>query len=132
MFALLVFGTYLERKIGSKKFLFIYLISGILGNVAYFLTSPFSNIPALGASGAIYGTIGTLAMLEPSLIVYVNFFFPMPLIFLAFLWILLSFIGMFIPSSIAHQAHLAGLLFGLLYGYILRKRRRVRYYYYFV
>ena len=121
MFALIMFGNYLELRVGSRKFLEIFLIAGIVGNLAYFLTNPFGKIPAVGASGGIYGIIGALAMIQPSLIVYVGYV-PMPLIFAALIWALISFIGMFIPSNIAHQAHLAGLIVGALYGYRIRKK----------
>ncbi|MCD6371753.1 MAG: rhomboid family intramembrane serine protease [Candidatus Aenigmarchaeota archaeon] len=132
MFALLTFGNYLELKIKPKKFLLVFFASGILGNLAYFLTSPTSSIPAVGASGAIFGIIGTLAILYPHLIVYF-FYVPMPLVFAAFFWTLISIVGMFIPSQIAHQSHLAGLLFGMIYGYYLKKKaskRKVIYYWY--
>jgi len=83
------------------------------------------SIPAVGASGAIYGIIGSLAALRPFEIVYV-FFAPMPLIVMAFIWAVISFFGIFVPSAIAHAAHLSGLLTGYALGYILKKRRGER------
>ena len=120
MFALFTFGSYLENVIGRKKFLTLFFVSGFLGNLAYFILDPFSSVPAVGASGAIYGIIGCLALLRPSLIVYINWV-PVPLIIAAIIWLFISFVGMFLPSHIAHEAHLAGLLFGLFYGRKLKR-----------
>ena len=133
MFALFFFGNYLESLVGRKTFSKIFLISGIFGNIIFFLLNINSNIPAVGASGAIFGIIGALASLKPYAIVYV-YFVPMPLIVAALLWAVGEFVGMFLPSSIAHAAHFGGLLVGYLYGEFLKKIfakryiRRIRWY----
>ena len=135
MFALFLFGIYLESKIGSRKFLLGYFLSGIIGNLGFLLLSPNSTIPALGASGAIYGVLGTLAILEPTLIIYVDFI-PMPMIVAAIIWLLTSLAGIFgPPTGIGYQAHLFGLLFGFFYGYYLKREEKNKpytsYYYYY-
>lgn len=124
MIALFIFGIYLESRIKEKQFLLIFFAAGILGNFAYWLTAPYGTIPAVGASGAIYGVMGMLAMLYPGLVVYYFGFAPMPMIFAAFLWFVMEFTGMFVPSGIAHQAHLAGLIAGSLYGLYVRRDRK--------
>lgn len=124
MIALFMFGNYLESRISEKQFLIIFIISGLLGNLAYYLTYPLGTTPALGASGAVYGIMGMLAILYPGLVVYYFGVFPIPMIFAAFLWFAMEFSGMFIPSNIAHQAHLAGLVFGMIYGLYVRKTKR--------
>jgi len=124
MFALYMFGSYLEARVSRAQFLYLLFAAGVLGNVAYWLTDPLGTIPAVGASGAIYGVMGMLAVLYPTLTVYVGYM-PMPMVFAAVLWFLLEFTGMFVPSSIAHQAHLAGLVLGVAYGlYVKRQRSR--------
>ncbi len=123
MFALFMFGLYLEARVTEKQFLTIFFVAGIMGNIAYWLTDPSGIIPAVGASGAIYGIMGMLAILYPGLIVYIGYV-PMPMIFAAVIWFLMEFTGMFTPSNIAHQAHLAGLIIGALYGFYVRKQRR--------
>ncbi len=126
MFALFMFGTFLESRIGPKNFLAVFFLAGILGNFAYFALAPNSKIPAVGASGAIFGIIGTLAILYPRLVVWMGLM-PMPIIFAAFIWAIISFIGIFTAGGgIAHEAHLAGLLFGGLYGFYLRKKMLYR------
>jgi membrane associated rhomboid family serine protease len=126
MLALFFFGLYLERLVSQKIYLTIFFTSGIFGNILFLLTTFDPSIPAVGASGAIYGIIGALAALRPFAIVYV-YFTPMPLIVMAFIWALISFIGIFVPSQIAHAAHLSGLITGYLIGYFLKKREGKRY-----
>lgn len=122
MFALFLFGIFLESRIGSGRFLIIFFVAGIFGNIGYLLTSYNSTIPAIGASGAVYGILGTLAVLHPTLIVWVGFT-PLPIIVLAAIWLIMSILGLFSPpTGIAHEAHLAGLLIGIFYGIYLRKK----------
>lgn len=123
MFALFMFGVYLESILTDKQFLLTFFSAGILGNVAYMLTSPFGTIPAVGASGAIYGIMGLLAILRPSLIVYVGYM-PMPMIVAAGFWTILNVLGMFVPGNIAHESHLSGLFIGIIYGIYLRRKRK--------
>src|SRR3989338_8864705 len=66
MWALFVFGPLLERRIGEKKFYALFFLSGIVGNLAFVLFYP-ANVLGLGASGAIFGVIGALAVLMPNL-----------------------------------------------------------------
>ncbi|MCS7093622.1 MAG: rhomboid family intramembrane serine protease [Candidatus Aenigmarchaeota archaeon] len=120
MFALFFFGTYLENIVGVKNYIKIFLISGLAGNILFFFTTHDPKIPAVGASGAIFGIIGALTALRPYEIIYF-FFIPMPLVVAAFLWAIGSLIGMLFPSSIAHSAHLAGLIAGFLYARWLKK-----------
>lgn len=123
MFALFMFGLYLEARVKERQFLAIFFSAGFLGNIAYLLTSPYGTIPAVGASGAIYGIMGMLATLYPSLIVYVGYV-PMPMIAAAAIWAMMEFLGMFTPSQIAHQSHLFGLFMGITYGIYLRRKSR--------
>jgi len=127
MITLYFFGSFLSRLIGTPKFLIIYFSGGILGNILFFLLPPSPLSIAIGASGAVFALGGVLAILMPRLRVFV-FPIPVPLP----LWI--AVIGGFVILSIfapllgiAWQAHLGGLVLGLVAGYILR--RRARYYY---
>lgn len=117
MFALGLFGSILERVIGSKKFLLTFFISGIIagiGSIIFYTSS-------IGASGAIYGILGALAVLRPRMTVYVSFV-PLPMAIAVIFWAAGDLLGLFSPSDlIGHAAHLSGLFFGLIYGLILRK-----------
>jgi membrane associated rhomboid family serine protease len=123
MFALFIFGTYLEGKIDQKTFLAIYFASGIIGNVGYMITAPGSMIPGLGASGAIYGIMGALAMISPFAIIYF-YGVPMPMLVASIVWIVTEFLGVFVPSDVAHGAHLGGLFFGIAVGLYLRSQMK--------
>jgi len=122
LFALFFFGIYLERIIGNGSFAALFIVSGIAGNLGYLLTSSNPYIPAIGASGAIYGIIGTLAVIAPSLLVYIYGFVPVPMALAAVIWALIDVAGLFTPSGVAHGAHLGGMIVGLIYGAYLRVR----------
>jgi len=125
LFALILFGLILESLVGSKRFLMIFFVSGILANLVSVNFYPSS----LGASGAIYGIFGTLTIIRPLMTVWV-FSLPMPMFFAAIIWIVLSIIGIFNPTdNTGHIAHLSGILFGFIFGIILKiknKQQRVK------
>lgn len=126
--ALFMFGTVLERKISKINFLILYFIAGILGSITYLLTiylGIIPPIPALGASGAVYGILGATAILVPNMTVYVSGF-PMNIRHAAILWFVLEFLGSFNSSSgIASAAHLGGLIFGLGYAFYLQRMGQI-------
>lgn len=127
MFALFFFGTSLERRIGGKAFVSLFLLSGILGNAGYLVTAADPYTPALGASGAIYGVMGTLAILEPFMMVFIYGMLPVPMIVAAALWALIDLAGLLVPSGIAHGAHLGGMLVGIVFGIRVRQQRSRQY-----
>ncbi len=118
MMFLFFFGPELERRIGGKRFLAVFFLSGVVAAIGYSLWSVFilkSFAPAVGASGALFGIFACLAVLAPHIRVYV-YFIPMnithALIFFALLDLL--FIGS--GDAIARSAHLSGVIVGLLMG----------------
>jgi len=123
MFSLLIFGIYLERMVGSKLFLILFFAAGIIGNVGYIVTSSNALIPAIGASGAIYGVMGTLAVLAPFMLIFVYGILPLPMIIAAGAFAVLDIMGLLVPSGIAHGAHLAGMIVGIGAGLYLRRIR---------
>src|SRR5207302_4125567 len=62
MLALYWFGSLLERRLGSAKYLLLYLVSGLAGSGGGLLASPLQ--PTVGASGAIFGVLGAGLVLE--------------------------------------------------------------------
>jgi len=117
MFALALFGSILEKIIGSKKFISIYLIGGLVAGLGAALFYP----AALGASGAIFAVLGCLTILRPKMRVFVGMI-PMPMAIAAVVWAVGDLVGMFAPSGTANAAHLFGMLFGLVVGFTLRKK----------
>jgi uncharacterized protein len=117
MFALFFFGIALEKTIGSKKFLLVYFGSGIVANIISVNFYPSS----LGASGAIMGIIGALAVLRPMMMVWA-FGLILPMFIAAILWIIGDILGIFMPSNVGNIAHLSGIGIGLIVGIWFRKR----------
>lgn len=73
MFSLFFIGSFLERIVGRKRFFWLYILSGILGGLFYVgagLIFGGMNVPAVGASGAIFGILGVLAVLVPRSKIY--------------------------------------------------------------
>ena len=62
MLALWWFGSLLERRIGSGRFLLLYLVSGLAGSAGALILDP--TVPTVGASGAIFGILGAGLVLE--------------------------------------------------------------------
>jgi len=136
MLSLFFLGSFVEKLINKKRFIGIYLLSGIIGGLFFILFSfsPLNGIPglgisnldmmAVGASGAIFGLGGLLAVLTPKVPVYIMFIpIAMPLwlgITIMFVVLLLITAGAGLP--IGNAAHLGGLLTGLAYGFYLRKK----------
>jgi len=67
MFSLFFIGGFLEKIIGRKRFFWLYIWSGIFGGIVFVFASKIfaTNLPAVGASGAIFGLLGVLAVLVP-------------------------------------------------------------------
>jgi len=119
MISLFFLGSFLIRVVGERSFLWVYFLGGLAGNALFMvLAHPAST--GVGASGAIYAVGGTLAMMAPRLPVFVfPFPFPIPL------WVaLIAFLALsFIIPGIAWEAHVGGLLLGLIAGYLFKRKR---------
>lgn len=57
-FALVLFGPGLEIMLGKVKFLLLFILAGVIGNVGTYIIDPLSTITHIGASGSIYGLFG--------------------------------------------------------------------------
>ncbi|MEK6854788.1 MAG: rhomboid family intramembrane serine protease [Nanoarchaeota archaeon] len=130
LFALMLFGSILEKLIGGRRFLIVFFITGIIAN----LISINFYSSSLGASGAIFGIIGALIFIRPMMIVWA-FGMPMPIFVAGILWTIgdiLGAYGFFSGNPIdntGNLAHISGIVFGLLFGAQFRRvalrRRRV-------
>lgn len=125
MLTLYFFGRYVNMLVGERKFLVVYFLGGLLGGVFYLLLASPVSI-AVGASGAIFAVAGALTVLSPKLRVFIiPIPVPIPLwvaVIGGFLIFTLFAIFHFLP--VAWQAHLGGLVFGLVMGYFFRRRQR--------
>lgn len=117
LFSLLFFGLIAENLLGSKKFIWLFIISGVIANIISFNFYPSS----LGASGAIFALIGVVAVLRPMMTVWV-FGIIVPMFLAAIIWVGISIFGIFGlgDSGIGYIAHLSGIMIGVVYGFYLR------------
>ena len=121
LFGLALFGSILEHVIGSRKFLKLFFVSGL---VASLVSLPFYT-RVLGASGAVMGILGMLGILRPKLAVWL-YGMPMPMIVALFVWGIGDVIGIYAPSGTANIAHLGGLGIGVITGFYYRKQFKER------
>jgi uncharacterized protein len=128
MIILFFFGTTLEQRVGERRFLLIYLLSGIVAIIGQMIfTSPFTT--NMGASGALFGVMGCLAIIAPEIRVLIFFVIPLSIRAAVVLYALIDFLMLGSADNIAHMAHIAGLLVGLAFGQILKNKSA--YYYNF-
>lgn len=120
MMGLWSIGMFLERSIGSKYFLKLYFLSGFTSALFVVLFQGNPSIPTVGASGAIFGLLGALAVLYPNSPL-VFFVFPVRARTAALVLGVVSFLFALSDggSGISHLGHLGGLLGGLAYAKFL-------------
>jgi len=119
LFALGLFGLLLEGTIGTRKYLWILLAAGIIGNLAGIIGG-YHRV--LGISGAIYGIFGALAVLRPKMVVWASGM-PMPMIVAALGWTLFDIVGAFAGTTgTGHLAHIGGAIAGVIAGFTLKKQ----------
>ncbi len=119
MLTLYFFGSYLIRLTGERTFFAIYFLGGILGSIAYLLLAPAYSV-AIGASGAIFAVSGALTVLRPRMTVFI---IPIPVPIPLWIAVIGGFLILSFMPSVAWQAHLGGLVLGLVAGFILRRRQ---------
>jgi membrane associated rhomboid family serine protease len=130
MLYLWIFGDNVEDSFGHLKFLIFYLLCGIAATLAQLAFSTGSNVPNLGASGAIAGVLGAYILLFPRGQVKVLMgrgVIPMPALVVIGFWIVLQFvsgIGSITNSAetggVAYMAHIGGFLAGIILTFLLR------------
>lgn len=139
MLYLYIFGDNVEESFGHVKYLAFYVIAGLVATFAQFYFNPHSDIPNLGASGAIAGVLGAYLLLFPQARVDVlvgRAVMSMPaLIVIGFWFVLQLFSGV---GSIAHtdetadaggvayMAHVGGFVAGLAMALLFRGRGEPR------
>ena len=120
MFALFIFGTQVERHMGSREFLLFYLLTGTLAGIFSFLVYMFTGnyiVFLVGASGAIFAVQLAYASFFPHSIIYIWGILPIKawILVLGFAGLEVFFILTGSRGNVAHMTHLAGFAFGWLY-----------------
>jgi membrane associated rhomboid family serine protease len=142
MWMLWLFSPAIEDRLGHGRFLLFYLGCGIAAALAQMVSDPTSEVPALGASGAIAGILGCTMSLFPLSrvivvvpILFLPLFFEVHAVVFIGLWFLLQILqgtmALLEPSEggVAWWAHVGGFVAGLLIGpLLLRPERRYRIY----
>ena len=140
MLYLWIFGDNIEGICGHWRFIWFYLICGIIAFLSHFFLDPFSEIPMVGASGAISGIMGAYILRFPRARVHVIIpLFPLiwiwrsinlPAFIVLGFWILLQVFNAFFAGGggVAWFAHIGGFLGGLfLIKFFEKKNYRVKY-----
>lgn len=140
MLYLWIFGDNVEDSMGSVKYLVFYLAGGLVASLTHIFFNPASQIPTVGASGAIAAVLGAYLVLYPQsrvmTIIPLGFFIRLTsvpaIIVLGFWFILQLFNGVFSLGAedvggVAFWAHIGGFVTGLLLAKMLASRRRPEY-----
>jgi len=137
MLFLWIYGDNVEQRLGPPVYLFAYLATGIVATLAHAIVFSSSQVPLVGASGAISGVLGFYFVLFPKNTVRMLVFLP-PFLMQVFViparWVL----GMFLlvdnllpfllagEGGVAHGAHIGGFVAGAAAAWVLERRRTDR------
>ena len=120
MLYLWIFGNNIEDSTGHMRFILFYGLSGIAAALLQFVYDPVSNIPMIGASGAISGVLGAYLLLFPyarvKTLIFIFIFITtveLPAILLLTIWFLMQVLFSH-TEGVAWSAHIGGFLFGLV------------------
>jgi membrane associated rhomboid family serine protease len=143
MWFLAIFGDNVEDRLGTGNYLLFYIMGGVSAGMLQFYFSTASDVPALGASGAIAAVMGAYFLFFPKakIVTFVPillfiWFVDIPAIFFLGFWFatqILSGVASFsmpgADSGVAWWAHVGGFLFGMLAGglFTIGKKKRPEY-----
>jgi hypothetical protein len=124
MWFLYIFGDNVEDRLGPFRFLVFYLLSGVAAALIHLVSNWHSQLPTIGASGAIAGVMGAYFLLFPRArvltlfpIFFIPFFFEIPAVFFLGYWALIQLLygamSHGLAGGVAWWAHVGGFLFGL-------------------
>ncbi len=128
MLFLWVFGDNVEDALGHLRFLAFYLICAIAGALLHGLMLPGSNVPLVGASGAIAGIVAAYLILHPRVKIWVLAFARIPLripawivlaLWIGFQFLMLAIMG---EDEVSWAAHVGGILAGTALVFVMRRR----------
>jgi hypothetical protein len=140
MWYLWIFGDNVEDRLGHVRFLVFYILCGVVGNLAHVAANSGSQVPAIGASGAVAGVLGAYVISYPGarILVLVPMFFlyfvELPALVVLGFWFILQFlygaasvVRSTATGGVAWWAHIGGFLGGILIFRLFRPRPRVMY-----
>lgn len=137
MLYLWIFGDNVEEAMGHGMYLFFYLFGGVVASVTHIITNPNSQVPTVGASGAIAAVLGAYLVLYPQsrvvTLIPLGFFMRLtmvPAIIVLGLWFVLQLfqgvlsLGGPDVGGVAFWAHIGGFVVGLVMAQMYRSNRR--------
>ena len=133
MLYLWIFGNNVEDFLGPFRFILFYLIAGVGASLTHIILNPNSQVPMIGASGAIAGVLGAYLILYPKAQVKTFIFFiffirivSIPAAFVLGFWFLMQVLNVGGGGGVAWFAHIGGFLIGMgLIKLITKKRPKV-------
>jgi len=139
MLYLWIFGDNIEDSLGHFRFLLFYLVAGIAAAYSHAVLSPSSNIPMIGASGAVSGVLGAYILLFPrakvKTLIFFGFFVDVvkiPALIVIGFWAIIQFVNGILSQNLLPQggvawfAHVGGFLTGLLTIKLWLPKRRIK------
>jgi membrane associated rhomboid family serine protease len=139
MLFLYIFGDNVEDRLGHLRYLVFYLLCGLAAGTAQALVNPESDVPMVGASGAIAGVSGAYFLFFPRarIVTLVPIFIflhvvEIPAVFFLLIWFVwqlmsgVATLGAAAAGGVAFWAHVGGFASGMLFGPILGRRQAAR------
>jgi membrane associated rhomboid family serine protease len=137
MWFLHVFGDNVEDVLGPARYFLFYVLTGVASAVAHALIDPGSQVPLVGASGAISGVLGAYILMFPRarVITFAFFLFEVPAFFFILFWFVIQVfsgfgaLGSTQQTGVAFFAHIGGFVAGVLFVLAVgpRKPRPIAY-----
>lgn len=132
MWSLYIFGDNVEDRLGPVRYLLFYILCGLASGLSHLVLNWNSQVPTIGASGAIAGVMGAYFILYPGSriltlipIFFIPYFIEIPAFFFLGLWFFLQFISAAGSSAqgggIAWWAHIGGFVFGIIFLKLIDK-----------
>ena len=131
-----IFGNNIEERLGHIRFILFYLFCGVVAALSHILLSPDSNVPMIGASGAVSGMLGAYILLFPMAqvrtIVLLGFYITVvriPALIVIGFWAIIQVVsgllsqGNAAQGGIAFFAHVGGFVAGLFTIKLWQPRR---------
>jgi membrane associated rhomboid family serine protease len=136
MLYLWIFGDNIEDRFGHGRYLFFYVVCGIAAALAQALPDPHSQVPMVGASGAISGVLGAYALMYPrahvTVLIPLGFFSQLtrlPALLVLGLWFVLQLASNMLAAGagagVAFRAHIGGFVAGMLLMPVFLALRRL-------
>ncbi len=127
VFVLHSVGREIERDVGSLRFGLVYLASGVVAGLFHTAAGPASDVPVIGASGAIFGLIAVLLLLMPFKVT-TALILPLPGVVMGILLVLVEVVAVLVSveSGVAHDMHLYGFFVGCLGAFAIDYNRALR------